>query len=341
MNTKKQCDISTRVASALGLLFWMVIAGCGEIDENQEVEYREVWESELYSPTQLVELEGRYFLVDCWHNRILYSDELHDDLLKWEVLDGELAGPHSIDTDGHLYVVDDTGRHQLRVYVEGDDGFELVQELDDVGRRPHRVVYDEVTQSFYVVGSWTQTISRLVPDGDGLELKYTMELDFLDEAYIRSMSIIDGKMYFISGPERIHKTRHRDDSYEVIESWRVPPEHRGMNDIFFHDGDWYVTATYNYWDPEFFDENTILRCEDLNDYYDGNCVDLREELGLKGAPYYLSEIDGRIYVPQVFQYSGIVSFVPGVDGAVTEVDVLFDSGTPSEESREERFRLPK
>lgn len=36
----------------------------------------------------------------------------------WEVLDGDLAGPHSIDTDGELYVVDDTGSHQVRVYKE-------------------------------------------------------------------------------------------------------------------------------------------------------------------------------------------------------------------------------
>ncbi len=340
MNCEIQYDISTQpflIAAVVASL----LASCGDVDNGDTPEPREAWESELYSPTQLVELEGRYFLVDCWHNRILYNDEIDDDLLQWEVLDGDLAGPHSIDTDGTLYVVDDTGHHQLRVYVEGDDGFELVQEVDNVGERPHRVVYDEETDSFYAIGSWTQTISRLVPDDQGLELKYTKELDFLEEAYIRSMSIIDGKMYFISGPERIHKTRHRDDSYEVLDSWSVPAAHRGMNDILFYDGYWYLTATYNYWDPEFFEENTILRCEELDDYYIGECDDLRDELGIKGAPYYLSEIDGRIVVPQVFQYSGITSFMPGDDGEVEDVEVLFDSGTPTEESRDERFRLPK
>lgn len=298
-------------------------------------------QSELYSPTLLTRLGDTYFLIDCWHNRILYSDEIHEDLLQWEVLDGDLAGPHSIDTDGHFYVVDDTGRHQLRVYVRDGDGFEMVQEIGDVGTRPHRVRYDSETESFYVIGSRSQTISRLVADGDELELKYTDELPFLEGRYTRSMSIIDGTMYFISGPGVIHQTYHRDDTYNILDSWEVPHPQREMNDIFKVGDQYFLTATHNWIDAEFDPENTIVQCQDLADFAAGECVDRKEELGLDGAPYYLSKIDGWIYVPQVFQYSGIVRFRLDENGDIRDIETLYDSGTPTPESKHERFRLPK
>ena len=155
------------------------------------------------------------------------------------------------------------------------------------------------------------------------------------------MSIIDGKMYFVSGPDRIHKTRHRDDSYDIVNAWATPPEASQMNDIFRVGDHYFLTATYNWWDDEFFDDNTIVRCRDLDDFADGGCDDVKDELGLDGAPYYLSKIGDHVYVPQVFQYSGITRFVPDDDAAITDVETVFDSGTPGTENQYQRHRLPK
>ncbi len=325
------------------ILAWLVVGGCGDNGGSPEEEEVQSWESELYSPTLLTRLGETYFLVDCWHNRILYNDEIDGDLLNWEVLDGELAGPHSIDTDGHFYVVDDTGHQQVRVYIRDGDGFALLQRIGDVGHRPHRVHYDEETESFYVIGSRSQTISRLVvaDGGDILELKYTKDLPFLEERYTRSMSIIDGKMYFISGPGRIHKTRHRDDSYEVVETWTVPSGKHQMNDLFKIDGTYFLTNTFNWADDDIEPRNTIVQCDDLADLAEGDCIDRRDQLEIKGAPYYLSEIDGRIYVPQAFQYSGIVSFRLDEEGELYDIRTEYDTGPPSDASLDERFRLSK
>ncbi len=326
----------------VAVVFAAGAVGCGEPIDGNDGE-RAGWEAELYSPTQLTRLGDRYFLVDCWHNRILYNDELGDDLLDWEVLDGELAGPHSIATDGEFYVVDDTGLHTVNVYVDTEDGFLLHQTLggEELWNRPHRVQYDDELDAFFVIGSHTHNVTKLVADGDELVIERDVHLEFLDGDYTRSMSIIDGKMYFVSGPDRIHKTRHRDGSFDVIDSWDVPPEFSSMIDIYHIDDHYFLTATVNWWDQEFFEDNTIVRCADLDDFVNGGCEDLRDELGIKGAPYYLSEIDDRVYVPQVYQYSGVVSFVAGDGGEVTEVETVFDSGPPGEENKEERFRLPK
>ena len=301
----------------------------------------DTWRSELYSPSQLVRLGETYFLVDCWHNRVLYHHEIDPDLDKWQVLDGDLAGPHSIATDGELNVVDDTGRHRLRVYRRTSKGFQHIQTVRDVGVRPHRVHYDEVTESFYVIGARSQTISRLVAGGGGLELLYTKELDFLEGRYTRSMSIIDDHMYFVSGPRRIHKTYHRDDSYDVVDSWAVPRAQAEMNDIFFYGGYYFLTATADWIGREFLDDNTIVQCERLEDWATGGCTDRKQELGLLGTPYYLTEIDGHLYLPQGFQYSGIHRFRLTDDGELVDVEVVFDSGLPTKASQWERRRLPK
>ena len=55
-------------------------------------------------------------MVDCWHHRIIYNDNLIDPIINWKTLTEEIAGPHSIASNGNLYLTDDTGNHQVLVY---------------------------------------------------------------------------------------------------------------------------------------------------------------------------------------------------------------------------------
>lgn len=106
-------------------------------------------------------------------------------------MDGELAGPHSIATDGELYVVEDTGHHGLKTYrreAEGG-GFERLQGIEDLGRRPHRVRYCEVGRAFYVLSSNSQDFYRFVRDGWQLKLQYHRALGFLEGQYTRSFTL--------------------------------------------------------------------------------------------------------------------------------------------------------
>lgn len=293
----------------------------------------DVWEDRLYNPTLITKLGDHYFIVDCWHNRLLVADTLDPNIQAWETVDGDLAGPHSIDTDSNLYVVDDAGRHQLRVYTRQGDSFEHVQTVDQVGTRPHRVIYDEPTKAFYVIGSTSQTVSKLISNGSQLELVYTLKLDFLQGTYTRSMSIIDGHMYFVSGPNRIYRTEFIDDSYAVLDVYEVPDAFVSMNDLYKIGDYYYITSTDHL--------ETIIRTDDLATLEHGGFEDVKDELGLVGTPYYLSHFDGKYFLPQATQHSGIISFDVDGDGAFSNIEVLFDSEKPRPADHKERFRLRK
>ena len=292
------------------------------------------WRARCYTPTALAKIGERYFLIDCWHHRALWSNSLHGDVARWKTLDEELAGPHSLDSDGTLYVVDDTGRGGLRVYAAAGDGFRLVQRIAGLGLRPHRVRYDRPTAAFYVLAADSQQISKLSRQGERLSLVYTKKLAFLRGNYTRSMTIADDAMFFVSGPGAVIKTSYRDDRYRVLASYRIPEKLAGlrnMNDLFrSDDGWWYVTAT----------PTRMVRVRDLESLQRGECEDVYGQLGLRGTPYYLSRIDGRDYVPQISEYSGIVSFVHR-EGRIADVRTLCDFGppTPADERRKASGKL--
>lgn len=289
------------------------------------------WQQRLYTPTLFTRLGDTWFLVVCWQHRILFNRELDPDLSSWKTLDDTLAGPHSIATDGHLFVVDDTGRHSLKVYTRKADEFTLVQTISDLGRRTHRVQYDPEMKAFYVISSNSQDLYKFVRDGDRLTLDKHLPLDFLKGAYTRSFTIQDGHMYFTSGPKAIIKVRHRDDSFEPVAEYLVPGFLTGMNDLIrASDGWWYVTAT-----PQAF-----VRTRDLADLAKGEFENLQDELGFQGTPYYLFEHENRLWVPQITQYSGLLSFLLK-DGQITDRQVLFDFGAPTNEDKARFQEFPR
>ncbi len=290
------------------------------------------WKGRLYTPTQFVRLGDLYFIVDCWHNRVLYSPTMEPDISRWKVLDDDLAGPHSIDTNGRLYVVEDTGRHSLRVYLRSGMHFKHIQTIENLSGRPHRVIFDKPANSFYVIGSTTQTISRLAErqDGSGLDLLYTRTLPFLEGAYTRSMTIIGEKMLFVSGPGKVIEAAFRDDSYRVLDEYPVPEGLESMNDLFYSGNYYYLTAT----------PARIIRVKSLEDLRQGIFEDIYEKLGLKGTPYYLYQQGRRIFVPQITQHSGIVSFREDSD-EISDLRIHYDYGLPTEEDQAELKRLPK
>jgi ABC-type cobalt transport system substrate-binding protein len=291
------------------------------------------WQARLYSPTEFTKIGSLYFIVDCWHNRVLYSHSRNTPIPEWRVLDSDLAGPHSIASDSTLYVVEDTGRHAVRVYRYYNDTFRLVQIIRGCGKRPHRVRYDPATSAFYVIGSESQDITKLIRHADTLHVEYTKHLSFLHNAYTRSFTIADGFMFFVSGPKAISKARYRDDSYQLVETFPVPPSIQtatGMNDLFKTGNYYYLTST----------PNVIIRTKSLEAFRNGEWEDLYHRLKLRGTPYYLSHFDGRIFVPQIDDYNGIISFVE-CDGTLGDVKTVFGSGPPILADWRVKHSLPK
>lgn len=302
----------------------------------------DAWKARLYAPTFFTKIGELYFIVDCWHNRVLYTEakcgRMDWDLSTWKAMDGALAGPHSIASDGELYVVDNTGRGSLRIYQRTEDGFEAAQEIGPLGERMHRVLYDPKTESFYALGARSQEISKLVRDGDGLRVEYTKKLPFLEGRYSRSMTIIDGTMYFVSnGPGAfITQVRYADDSYEVLRQWQMPEQMQGMNDVFRSSDGWFY-VTYSSEKPG------GMRARSLGEIAEGGGEDLKKALGLDENPYYLTEIDGRIYVPEISidGCNGIHSFRHGEDGEIVDVRTHASFYGPLPKSIEIKDSLPK
>lgn len=290
------------------------------------------WKDRLNTPTTVTKLGDLYFIVVCFQHRILYSDKLDRPISEWTVLDDEIAGPHSIDTDGTLYVAEDTGRHGLKVYLRKGDSFSLVQTLGPFGKRTHRVRYDEATKAFYVISSNSQELTKLVREGDRLKIVYTKPMPFLKGTYTRTISIYGEDMYFTSGPGVITKVRYRDDSYEPLATYRMPEGMESGGDVFrTEDGWWYVTAT----------PRRIVRARSLKELDAAEFEDVYDPFDFQGTPYYIARFDGRYFVPQISPYSGLKSFVHDKDGNITDIQTHFDFGPPNEVDKVRMNALPR
>lgn len=292
------------------------------------------WQARCYTPTNLVQAGPYFFLVDCWHHRVLWSKTLESDPNRWKTLDDDLAGPHSIATDAAVYLIEDTGRNAVVVYRPQGNGFQKIQQVDHVGKRPHRTVYDAPTGAFYVLAAESQDITKLMREGDRVVQRLQKHLDFLEGEYTRSMTIVGEAMYFVSGPDVITKTTYRDGRFEVIRRYRVPDAVNGlsgMNDLVqTEDGGWLATAT----------PGPIVYFRSLDALAAGQYEDLTRRLGLRGTPYYLSRIDGRYYVPQIDAYSGIVSFA-WHDRQIGDVRTFMDFGPPTQADADRRAGHPQ
>lgn len=286
-----------------------------------------MYSSRLYTPTQITKIDNTYFIVDCWNHRIIYSKSIDTKIANWKVLDEDIAGPHSIASDGTVYIAEDTGRHRLFVYKKVGEMFKRVQILDNMGKRPHKTIYDEATKRFYVISSMTQELIVLKDNDGTVELEKKIPLPFLEGQYTRSFSIIDGKMYFVSGAQKITVADYKSGDITVEKQYDVPAKYVSMNDIEKIDDYFYISST-----PQM-----LVRLKDLSNFNES--VDLMDELELKGTPYYISTIENTIFIPQITEYSGIKSFSL-IKESIQNVKTINDSGAEDETVKERKAELP-
>jgi len=278
----------------------------------------------LYTPTWITKISELYFIVDCWHHRIIYSNEADRPIGEWKTLDDDLAGPHSIVSDGSIYVAEDTGRHRLRVYVRGASGFEIRQIVAGVGNRPHRVRYESGSKLFYAVGSIDQSIHIFRNVDDRLRRVRSKTIAELNGQYTRSITIRDGNLYFV-GADDIVTCRILDEDVEYISRLPLAAAYRGSNDLYFlPDGSGLFAST-----PQ-----KLYYFKRLEELSAGNAVDVSRIV--RGTPYYIDCFDGGLWIPEITEYSRIVRY--GISGSsvnFADRQVLFDFGrpTPASESR--------
>lgn len=305
-----------------GLIIWLLMLLFMSSSPTSEDSYH----NRLFTPTYITKIDGTYFIVDCWNHRILYNDNLKADISMWNTLDDDIAGPHSIASDGELYLAEDTGRNRLFVYKEDRDGYIRTQIIDGIDGRPHMTIYDGITEKFYVLTSMTQNMYVLSNQTGTLVIDKIINLDFLEGAYTRSFSIIDGMMYFVSGPQKISTVNYTDGSFSLKSQYEVPEEYNAMNGIYKID-DYFYMSIY----PE-----NLIRLKDLSNF--NEIENIYQDLFFKGTPYYFSSFDGKFFLTEIDSNSGIKSFNIQ-DGKITNIETIEDSGPPNEAVQKRKDEL--
>ena len=113
------------------------------------------FDSRLSVPTYVTKITDTWFIVDCYHNRVIYSDSLDTPLNEWNIMTSDATRPHTIASDGNVYMIDDTDNNRILIFEKVDDKFIHTQSFYDIGIRPHYTVYDRNTDTFYVWSSMT------------------------------------------------------------------------------------------------------------------------------------------------------------------------------------------
>ena len=111
---------------------------------------------------------------------------------------------------------------------------------------------------------------------------------------MRSFTIDNDSVYFISGNSSIIKARLSDLSVE--ETWPVSDQIAGMIQLTKIQDYFYITVSTDLYGDQSF--ATILRVSDLSKLAEGEWEDIYETFVGGGTPYYITAFDGHFYLTE-------------------------------------------
>lgn len=280
--------------------------------------------------TYIMKADDTWFIADCYHDQIIYHDNLTDSLEEWSVLTDEVHYAHTIAADGVLLLIDDTENNRLLSFQKTQNGYVHTQTLENIGMKPHFVQYDEKRQVFMAWSSITgelYLIKRAAqPDENGVYPLYVdklLKLDGLYGVYVRSFTVIDDEIYFVSGHnnQKIIKAAIGSDSLEILEEYAVPDELAGMVQIYKIQDYYYITISTDSTENQ--DYATIVRTKSLEALSGGDYEDVYEDFGLSGGtPYYVNEIEGRYYMTHHRTQENIIAF-DVMDNTIENIEIIY------------------
>ncbi len=250
----------------------------------------------LSVPTQITRIGPDYFIVDCYHNQILTSPSMDLPLTEWYVLTDQINRGHTIAGDGVVYLADDTENNRILIFEKQDGQFFLTQTFDEIGIRPHYVVYDEDSSRFYALSSMTGELYVFcrMKDSSVVVLEKILSVPELNGIYVRSFTIDKEDVYFVSGNRSILRARKKD--LKILESWPVADEIAGMVQLTKIQDYFYITVSTDLYGSQ--DYATILRTKDLEGLASGSWEDIYRSFIGGGTPYYISSFDGHYYLTE-------------------------------------------
>ena len=255
----------------------------------------------LSVPTYITKVKDTYFIVDCYHNQVIYNENLTDPLYEWRIMVSGLGMPHTLASDGFVYLIDDTENNRVLVMEEGvnENGqsvFLPTQEFTKIGDRPHYIVYDEKTKTFYVWSSESgeMYLLRRPADDTGLYLTEVRSIPSLNGVYVRSFTIEDDTIYFVSGNSSIIEAEL--DTFKVRKEYPVPDSMSGMVQLTFIRDYCYLTISTDVTGNQ--EYATMIRARKLSDLAKGSYEDVYASFVGGGTPYYISKIDDTYYLTE-------------------------------------------
>ncbi|MCR5557689.1 MAG: hypothetical protein K6F75_09060 [Butyrivibrio sp.] len=261
------------------------------------------FDTKLSVPTYITKVNDTYFIVDCYHNRIIYSDSLDVPLTEWYIMSGDATQPHTLASDGTVYLVDDTENNRVLVFEKIDSKFVNTQTLNGVGSRPHYSLYDPDTDTFYVWSSKTGELFclRHTPDSTKMYLTDIRKIPVLDGIYVRSFSIIDGDIYFVSGISdagdkgKIYCCNL--DTLEIKKTIDVPDELAGMVQITKIQDYYYISTSTDLTGSQ--DHATLIRTKKLENLMASDYEDIYSKYFIGGGtPYYITNADDTYFLTE-------------------------------------------
>ena len=250
----------------------------------------------LSVPSCITKIGTDYFIVDTYHDQIICSDSLTRPLVEWQVVTDQISRGHTIAGDGAVYLADDTENDRILVFEKRDGAFLLTQEFNDIGTRPHYVVYAEETERFYAYSSMTGELYVFLrlADSSQVVLEEIRSIEKLNGIYVRSFTIMGDEIYFVSGNSTIIRARLSDLS--ILEEYPVPAEIAGMIQLEKIQDYYYITVSTDASGSQ--DYATILRTSDLHSLAAGEYEDIYSCFVGGGTPYYMGNFDGHYYLTE-------------------------------------------
>ncbi len=296
----------------------------GEIIERGIRKIEREIEGRLYTPTCMQKIGNNYMIADCWHDRVIYSEHLVD-IREWNVLDNNLWHPHSVCEGRGIYATENTEKGSVCFYKNELGRFVKIDEIF-LGNRPHRVVYDEDRDMFWVLVGNTPELYGIKPVNDHMEQCYQLGSGILQFEYARSMRMIHNKFYIVSTGGIIEELAFENGEFMFENTYTVPSKYCRMNDMIFLDGYFWISV----YGSDSGASPALLKIRSLEDFATGEYEDVYDELGMKGIPYFFSVIDKKMCIPEIDTYSRIVLY-DVQDGELRVSRVLYDFGKPKRE----------
>lgn len=250
----------------------------------------------LSVPTYLTKVDHTYFLVDCYHNQVIYNDNLQDPLSDWKVMTTDLDKGHTLASDGTVYLIDDTERNRVLVFEKREERFVHTQTFDNIGNRPHYIIYDAPTDTFYVWSSMSGEMYLFRHNAGDTRIYLTeiRRIESLDQVYVRSFTIIGSDIYFVSGNAAI--IRADLESFEVLETYPVPDSMAGMIQLTRIQDFFYITISTDITGSQ--EYATMIRTRELSSLTEGDYEDVYGNFIGGGTPYYITELDDAYYLTE-------------------------------------------